>query len=131
VYGVVSYQLPLCEKSPPPGPVEVKSVRLTEAESSEPIAGEFFCTGSQNEPGAMPGHVCLFQAGDPGATEAQWKGAKFVKMEEPDGVASETSGKLGVRAVFQTTGFNEAAKGTIPAGGSYLVAGGTWAVTAP
>ena len=57
--------------------------------------------------------------------------AKFVQMEEPDAVVSLTSGTQGVRAVFRTTGYLESGKGTIPAGGAYLVAGGAWAVRAP
>jgi hypothetical protein len=52
-------------------------------------------------------------------------------MEEPDAAVSTTSGIQGVRAVFATTGFNENGKGTVPAGGAYLVAGGGWALTAP
>jgi hypothetical protein len=57
----------------------------------------------------------------------------FVKFEEPDAVQSATSGRQGVRANFQTKpfAFNNEGKGTIPAGGAYLVAGGPWAVTAP
>jgi hypothetical protein len=125
---VASYQIPLCAGTQ----TGVTSRYLTEKESEEPSSFEpLGCTGSQNEPSALPGNVCLFTASDPGATEAQWKHVKFVRMEEPDAVASTTSGRLGVRAVFQTTGFNTAATGTIPAGGAYLAAGGAWAVTAP
>jgi hypothetical protein len=110
----------------------VTSVRLTEAESEAPLTAlEKGCEGSQNEAGAQPGHVCLFQASDAGSTESVWKNAKFVQMEEPDAVVSATSGTQGVRAVYRTTGFAESGKGTIPAGGAYLVAGGPWAVTAP
>jgi hypothetical protein len=124
---VASYQIPLCEGTQN----LVESAYLTEKESEIPSSFEpVGCLGSQNEPGAIPGHVCLFTAGDPGATEPQWKHVKFVRMEEPDAVGSTTSGRLGVRAVFQTTGFNTAATGTIPAGGAYLAAGGAWAVTA-
>jgi hypothetical protein len=126
---VVSYSIPLCEGTQ----TSVKSVRLSELESETP--SEIIAKGCEGvgvtQPGAQPGHVCLFQASDPGALEAQWKGAKFVQMEEQDAAVTETSGTQGVRAVFRTTGFLSTAKGTIVAGGAYLVAGGAWAVTAP
>jgi hypothetical protein len=89
------------------------------------------CEGNQNEAAAAPGHLCLFTAESPGATENVWKSAKFVKMEEPDAIESVTSGKQGERAVFRTTGFTETGKGSVPPAGSYLIAGGPWAVTAP
>jgi hypothetical protein len=129
--GVVSYSIPLCLNSL--GETGVKSVRLSEAESETPARIlEVGCEGAGvPQAGAQPGHVCLFQASNLGATEAQWKGAKFAGMFEPDMVLSENSGAQGVRAVFETTGFLSTAKGTIPAGGAYLVAGGTWAVRAP
>src|SRR5262249_13591622 len=126
------YPVPLCAEVL--GTTKVKSVRLTELESETPsVIAEKGCEGvGANEPGAQPGHVCLFQASDLGALENKWKNAKFVWMEEPWGVgASETSGFLGVRAVFRTVGWNVSATGTIAAGGAYLVAGGTWAVRAP
>jgi hypothetical protein len=124
---VVSYPIALCAGTQ----TGVESVHLTELESEMPAAYVARgCEGAQNEAGAQPGHLCLFTANDPGATEALWKNAKFVAMREPDGVDSTTSGTQGVRAVFQTTGFQDTGKGTIPAGGSYLVAGGPWAVTA-
>jgi hypothetical protein len=130
---VVSYQIPLCEKAPPEvGPVTVEMVRLTEAESMEPtVFVPKGCEGSANEAGAQAGHLCLFQSGDPGATEAVWHGATFRAMEEPDGILSLTSGRQGARAVFKTTGFNENGKGTVPALGAYLVAAGPWAVRSP
>jgi hypothetical protein len=125
---VVSYPIPLCAGTQQ----GVESVYLTEAQSGEPsVYTAKGCEGNQNEAGAQPGHVCLFTANGPGATESLWKDAKFKEMREPDGVPSLTSGTQGVRAVFQTTGFNENGKGTVPAGGAYLVAGGPWAVTAP
>jgi hypothetical protein len=121
---VVSYQIPLCAGTQ----TGVESVHLTEFESEIFIEK---CPGTQNEAAAQPGHVCLFTANRLGATEPLWKNAKFVQMEEPDAVPSTTSGTQGVRAVFATTGFLSTGKGTIPAGGAYLVAGGAWAVTAP
>jgi hypothetical protein len=126
--GVVSYQIPLC----PNTQTGVLSVYLTEVKSEIPatVVAEG-CEGSQNEAGAQPGHVCLFTANGPGATESVWKNAAFVTMREPDGVTSPTSGTQGVRAVFQTKGFQETGKGSIPAGGAYLVAAGPWAVRAP
>jgi hypothetical protein len=75
--------------------------------------------------------VCLFTANDLGSNEPNWKNAKWVQNEEPDAIVSATSGTQGIRAVFRTTGFLASGKGTIPVGGSYLVAGGPWAVTAP
>jgi hypothetical protein len=133
--GLVSYQIPLCEQPPPAPPstvVVVESVYLNEKESTE--SGIYVakgCEGSQNEAGAQAGHVCLFTAGSPGGTESVWKNAKFVTMQEPDATVSLQSGKQGVRAVFRATGFAETGKGSIPAGGAYLVAGGPWAVRAP
>ena len=129
---MVSYPIPLCTTEFN-GSTTVKSVRLTELESETPsVILEKGCEGaSVQTPGAQPGHVCLFQASELGANEAVWKGAKFVEMTEPDGVLSETSGIVGVRAVFRSAGWIASGKGTIPAGGAYLVAGGSWAVTAP
>jgi hypothetical protein len=75
--------------------------------------------------------LCLFTANRLGANEPVWKNAKFVGMFEPDGVPGVASGTQGARAVFQTTGFIASGKGTVPAAGSFLVAGGPWAVTAP
>ena len=107
-------------------------MRLTEAESEAPLTVvEKGCEGAQNEVGAQAGHVCLFQASDAGSTEGQWHGAHFQQMEEPDAMASTTSGTFGVRAVYRTTGYLETGKGTVPAGGAYLVAGGGWAVRSP
>jgi hypothetical protein len=126
--GLASYQIPLCAGTQ----TAVESVYLTEVVSMSPI--EYVakgCEGSQNEAGAQPGHVCLFTSGDPGATEPLWKNAKFVQMEEPDGIVSLTSGTQGVRAVFRTIGYRETGKGTVPAGGAYLATAGPWAVTAP
>jgi hypothetical protein len=124
---VASYSIPLCEGTQ----TGVENVRLTERESEEPTVNvPRGCEGQQNEAGAQAGHVCVFQGGDPGAVEADWINAKFVHMEEPDAVVSLTSGRYGVRAVFRTKGFSETGKGTIPAGGAYLIAGGTWAVRA-
>jgi hypothetical protein len=124
---VVSYPIPLCAGTQ----TGVESVYLTEAESGEPFTYTARgCEGSQNEAGAQPGHVCLFTANGPGATEGEWKNAKFSHVSEPDAVESLTSGTQGVRAVFHTTGFLATGQGTIPAGGAYLVAGGPWAVTA-
>ena len=126
---MVSYPIPLCEGTQ----TGVTSVRLTELESETPLTiVEKGCEGAGiPQAGAQAGHVCLFQGSDPGATEPLWKNAKFVQMEEPDAVVSLTSGTQGVRAVFRTTGYLESGKGTIPAGGAYLVAGGAWAVRAP
>ena len=125
--GVVSYHIPLCAGTQ----TLVENVRLSEVESETPTqVVARGCGGTQNEAEAQPGHVCLFQASRLGATEAQWKGAKFIQMAEPDAVLSTTSGTQGVRAVFATTGFQATAKGTNPAEGAYLVAGGPWAVTA-
>jgi hypothetical protein len=45
-----------------------------------------------------------------------------------DHIVTTGSGRLGVSVVFKTTGFNATGKGTVPVGGSYLVAGGGWAV---
>ena len=125
--GMVSYQIPLCALTQ----TGVENVYLTELESETPsqvLARG--CEASPNEAGAMPGHVCVVTANRAGASEKLWKNAKFVQMEEPDAVVSTTSGTQGVRAVFATTGFQATAKGTIPAEGAYLVAGGPWAVTA-
>jgi hypothetical protein len=129
---VVSYSIPLCETAPKQ-PVVVKSVRLTELESETPITiAEKGCEGvGANEPGAQPGHVCLFQASDPGSLESQWKNAKFAQMEDQSAIVDENSSFQGVRAVFRTVGWNSSATGTIAAGGAYLVAGGSWAATAP
>jgi hypothetical protein len=125
---VVSYQIPLCAGTQ----TGVENVRLSEVESEDPVTFHTRgCEGSQNEAGAAPGHVCLFQASRAGAQESLWKGAKFIQMAEPDAIVSTTSGTQGVRAVFATSGFVATGKGTIPAGGAYLVAGGPWAVTAP
>jgi len=126
--GVVSFQVPLCVGTN----AGVESVYLTEKTSENP--GEYTalgCLGNQNEAGAEPGRLCLFTANTVGGVESLWKNAKFVRMAEPDAVPSVNPGLQGARAVFQTTGFNKEAKGTIPAGGAYLVAGGPWAVTAP
>jgi hypothetical protein len=107
-------------------------VHLTEAESEVPATYTARgCTGSQNEAGAEPGKACAFTANRLGANEPNWKSAKWVQNSEPDGVTSLTSGKVGFRMVFQTTGWIASGKGTVPAGGSYLVGGGPWAVTAP
>jgi hypothetical protein len=126
--GVASYQVPLCAGTQ----TSVFSVYLTEVESETPfVVVEKGCEGAPNEAGAQAGHVCLFTANGPGATEGQWKNAHFASMREPDGVTSTTSGTQGVRAVFQTKGFEETGKGTVPAGGAYLIAGGAWAVRAP
>jgi hypothetical protein len=106
--------------------------RMTEVESETPATVvEKGCEGSQNEAGAQAGHVCLFQAGDPGSTENLWRGSKFAQVEEPDATVSTTSGTQGIRVVYRTTGYAETGKGTVPAGGAYLVAGGPWAVRAP
>ena len=123
--GVVSYSIPLCAGTQ----TGVENVHLVEEATPAEVV-EHGCEGTQNEAGAQPGHVCLFTANRPGALEKLWKSAKFVQMEEPDAVVSTTSGTQGVRAVFATTGFQATAKGTIPAEGAYLVAGGPWAVTA-
>jgi hypothetical protein len=132
---IVSYAVPLCEITPPtipPTPVAVETVHLTEAESEVPATFTARgCMGSQNEAGAEPGKACMFTANRLGANEPHWKNAKWVQNAEPDGTSSLTSGKVGFRAVFQTTGWVAGATGTIPAGGAYLVAGGPWAVTAP
>jgi hypothetical protein len=110
----------------------VEAVRLTEVESETALTiFEKGCEGTQAEAGAQSGHLCLFQSSGPGATEPLWKGAKFVRMAEPDGVQSIASGFQGDLAVFQTTGFVATGKGTVPAGGAYLAAGGAWAVRAP
>ena len=127
---MVSYSLPLCAGTQS----GVENVYLTEEEIEVGGPGrvvERGCEGTQNEAGAQPGHVCLFQASDAGSTEGQWHGAHFQQMEEPDAVASPTSGTFGVRAVYRTTGYLETGKGTVPAGGAYLVAGGGWAVRSP
>jgi hypothetical protein len=123
---VVSYQVQLCEGAP----ALTKSVYLTEFESKLP-GEKIVCPGNVNEAGANPGEVCLFTANRLGAEESLWKNAKWVTNMEPDGVPSTTSGKQGIRAVFQTTGWIASGKGTVPAGGAYLVGGGPWAVTAP
>jgi hypothetical protein len=131
---VVSYPVPLCETTPPtipPTPVAVETVYLTEFESGPPIDRLVCKAGSQNEAAAEPGKACVFTGNRVGAEESQWKNAKFVHNAEPDGNESLTSGKVGFRVVFATTGFIASGKGTVPAGGAYLVAGGPWAVTAP
>jgi hypothetical protein len=132
--GVVSYNIPLCVEIPQPGAklTNVETVHLTEVESETPptyVARG--CEGSQSEAGAQPGHLCVFTANGPGATEPLWKNAKFQKFYEADGIENTQSGAQGERIVFQTTGFKATGLGTVPAGGAYLVAGGPWAVTAP
>src|SRR5262249_33872205 len=125
---VVSYQIPLCEGAP----ALTETVHLTEAESEVPATYTARgCQGNQNEAAAEPGRACAFTANRLGANEPLWKSAKWVTNLEPDGVSSLTSGKVGFRMVFQTTGWIASGKGTVPAGGAYLVAGGPWAVTAP
>jgi hypothetical protein len=134
VDGVVSYQIPLCKINVVIlSPAGVEAVYLTEAESELPFTYTARgCGGSANEAEAEPGHLCLFTANGPGSTEARWQNAHFRYMQEPDGVQSIASGTRGDRAVFVTTNFRETGPlGTVPAGGSYLVAGGPWAVTAP
>jgi hypothetical protein len=128
--GVVSYSLPLCAGTQ----TGVENVHLSEEETPAKLV-ERGCEGSELEAGAQPGHMCLFTANRPGANEnlhpgTDWKNAAFVQFDEPDGIMSTTSGTQGVRAVFATTGFSATGKGTIPAGGAYLVAGGPWAVRA-
>jgi hypothetical protein len=106
--------------------------RFTEAESEDSvIVLQSGCAGGQNEAGATPGHLCIFQASTAGEHEAQWKNAKFVQVEEPDTVLATFPGIQGVRVVFRTTGFNATTTGTVPAGGATLSAGGPWALTAP
>ena len=122
---MVSYSLPLCAGTQ----TGVVAVRLPENPAPLEVV-ERGCEGTGNEAGAQPGHVCLFTENRAGATETLWKSANFVQFDEPDGIMSTTSGTQGVRAVFATTGFQAAGKGTIPAEGAYLVAGGPWAVTA-
>ena len=125
--GVVSYSLPLCEGTQ----TGVTAVHLKEEATPMEVV-ESFCIGNGNEAGAQPGHLCVFTENRLGATErANWKNAAFVQFDEPDGVATTTSARQGLRVVFATTGFLATGKGTIPAGGAYLVAGGPWAVTAP
>jgi hypothetical protein len=125
---VVSYSVPLCAGTQ----TSVLIERMTEVESETPgTVVEKGCEGNQNEAGAQPGHVCLFQAAEPGSTENLWRGAKFVKVTEPDAIESTTSGTQGIRVVYRTTGYAETGKGTVPAGGAFLNAGGPWAVRAP
>jgi hypothetical protein len=129
----ISYNIHLCNEGILPGENRtfVEMVYLTEAESEEPIKYvERGCEGNSNEAGAQPAHLCVFTANAAGATESVWKNAKFAKMTEPDAVENLFSGRFGARAVFRTTGFVATGKGTVPAAGSYLVAGGSWAVTA-
>jgi hypothetical protein len=126
--GMVSYPVPLCVGKQ----TLTTIVRFTEAESEAPLTvTEKGCEGGQNEAGAQAGHVCVFQASNPGSTEGQWHGAAFNHVEEPDAVTSTTSGTQGIRVVYRTTGYLETGKGTVPAGGAYLVAGGPWAVRSP
>jgi hypothetical protein len=130
--GVASYPIPLCEKEfPPLLPSGVEEVYLTEKESEEPFVYTARGCEESHGPGAQPGHLCLFTGSGPGATEEVWKNVRFVKFEQPDGVQATASPVQGFRAVFHTKGFTEDGRGTIPAGGAYLAAGGAWAVTPP
>jgi hypothetical protein len=132
--GAISYNVPLCFESTQPGQklTNVEMVYLTETESeTPPIYVGRGCGGSQDEAEALPGHLCVFEANGPGATEPLWKNFQPAKTTEPDGVINLNSAPQGARIVFRTKGFSEVGTGTIPAGGAYVVAGGAWAVTAP
>jgi hypothetical protein len=108
----------------------MEAVHLTEKESE--TSPEFVargCEGGQTFPGATEGHMCLFQASGPGGTEPLWKSAKFVEFVNVDHINTTGTGLLGVRVVYRATGFVATGKGSTPVGGSFLTAGGGWAVT--
>jgi hypothetical protein len=133
--GVASYAIPLCLMEPARH-TGVEPVYLTEKESEEPSVYvargcEETVGSSQVLPSAQPGHLCVFTAPGPGATEPLWKNAHFAKFEAYYGLQAFESPQQGFRAVFETIGFSKEGTGTIPAGGAYLAAGGAWAVTAP
>jgi len=122
--GVVSYPVPLKEKDK----VEYRN----ETQSLEPKAP---CLGSPNEPVAEAGWTCVYRGGNFGSQEAQDKNVKFSTFEDALGnelaPKSAEGGKLGDLVVFRTNEFGvESAVAEPLANPAYLVASGSWAVTA-
>ena len=90
------------------------------------------CLGNVNEPTAEKANLCVYRGGNAGSKEEEDTNAKFATFEEPIGTESTTAGKLGALVVFRTEE-GIFAVGETPitlAKPAYLVAGGSWAVTA-
>jgi hypothetical protein len=121
--GVASFPLRLKETAT----ITAKYRNEKESEAPEPP-----CVGSQNEPFAEPGFLCVYRGGNFGSLESQDKNAKFFNFEKPNGqllIPGEV-GVLGVLIAFRSNQFTE--EGTTPAkltAETYLDAGGSWAVT--
>jgi hypothetical protein len=92
------------------------------------------CVGSPNEPVALPGWFCVYRGAILGGGERSFPGdknAKFFKILKPNGEevppVGET-GVLGALIAFRSDQFNEENIVKLTAE-TYLVAGGSWAVT--
>jgi hypothetical protein len=112
-----------------------------EAESLVPASP---CIGSTNEPVAVKGNLCVYrglsaakEAADKNIIEPNAEIEKTFATPNGEGLKSgeacneESSHcNVAVMVIFRTEGFVEAGTGTVPAGGAYLNARGSWAVTA-
>jgi hypothetical protein len=89
------------------------------------------CNGSNNEPLAEPGFICVYQGETAtlGSLETEWQNAKFFKLFDSSGNTGK-GGPIGEMVTYRTTTYKEGLpKTTIPAAAA-LTAGGSYSVTA-
>jgi hypothetical protein len=122
--GVASFPLRLSETA---------TITAKYRDEKETEAPEFPCAGSDNEPVAEAGWFCVYRGGIVGGGERTFPGdknAKFFNILKPSGavVAPGETGVLGALIAFRSDQFNEENVVKLTAE-TYLVAGGSWAVT--
>jgi len=123
--GVVSYPVKLCEATTLTG---LQYVNATQAET--PGSANPDCVGSVNEPVAIGGWLCVYRGQNGGSKETQDENAAFFKFASTSGEYGGT-GEDGELVLFRTKEFNEVTIIKHTKLGSYLSAGGGWAVNAP
>jgi hypothetical protein len=125
-FGVVSYPVKLCE-----GTVLTTKQYVNALQAETPGSANPNCVGSVNEPVAIAGSLCVYRGNNGGSKETQDENAAFFgKFESPSGEYEGTGGD-GELVPFRTKEFSEVTIIKHTKLGSYLSAGGGWAVTAP
>jgi hypothetical protein len=124
--GAITFTCRLSEAGIP----KAKAIYIPEGKVLEPgsVPG---CNGSNNEPLAEPGFLCVYQGftATPGSLETEWQNAKFFKLLDPSGNSGK-AGPIGEEVVYRTTEYKEGLPKTTLKAAADLTAGGSYSVTA-
>jgi len=134
--GLVSLAIPFCEEYEGS---KFKPIVFYKPQTEVPLVSKAPCFGNGNEPEAEPGYICVYRSEEQfGSSETEDQNAKFFGFQAAAGentASGETQGgsggRIGELAIFRTNEFNGAGTPLVIKKESELVAGGSWAVTAP